>query len=170
MGGKGMNLPGNGNPPSPGKPPEVEGKKPPGQIAAACLFAWAIPGAGHFYFGKKVRAAVFFGLVLTTFVLGLVQGGKMYLVDRSQPLSYLATFANLALGPLDIVGREVVYDRLVYRMPGDNGPEARRLLNLTRERIRQETYEYGTTFLLTAGLMNILLILDVFDIGIGRKG
>ena len=165
-----MSLPGNGKPPSTGTPVEPENTKPPGQIATACLFAWAIPGAGHFYFGKKVRGAVFFGLVLATFALGLIQGGKVYLVDRSQPLSYLATFANLALGPLDLVGREVVYERLVYRMPADNGPEARRLLNLTRERIRQETYEYGTTFLLTAGLMNILLILDVFDIGIGRKG
>ena len=39
----------------------------------------------------------------------------------------------------------------------------------TRARILAVTHEYGTTFLLTAGLMNILLILDVFDLGIGRK-
>jgi hypothetical protein len=35
--------------------------------------------------------------------------------------------------------------------------------------MRSVTYEYGSTFLLAAGLMNILLILDVFDISTGRK-
>ncbi len=38
-----------------------------------------------------------------------------------------------------------------------------------RARVRSVTYEYGNTFLLTAGLMNILLILDAFDIATGRK-
>ena len=31
------------------------------------------------------------------------------------------------------------------------------------------TYEYATTFTLTAGLMNLLLVLDCFDIAEGRK-
>ena len=38
-----------------------------------------------------------------------------------------------------------------------------------RERVKIVTGEYGTTYLLAAGLMNILLILDAFDIAIGRK-
>jgi hypothetical protein len=35
--------------------------------------------------------------------------------------------------------------------------------------VRHPTYEYGSTYLLTAGLMNMLLILDAFDIASGRK-
>lgn len=35
--------------------------------------------------------------------------------------------------------------------------------------LRSATYEHGTTFLLSAGLMNLLLILDVWDILCGRK-
>jgi hypothetical protein len=31
------------------------------------------------------------------------------------------------------------------------------------------TYEYGTHFLLIAGLMNYLTMLDAFDIAVGRK-
>ena len=30
-------------------------------------------------------------------------------------------------------------------------------------------YEYGTVFLLTAGLMNLLLVLDAWDIATGKK-
>ena len=30
-------------------------------------------------------------------------------------------------------------------------------------------YEYGTAFLLTAGLMNLLLVLDAWDIARGKK-
>jgi len=31
------------------------------------------------------------------------------------------------------------------------------------------TYEYGNTFLLVAGLLNYLVMLDAFDIAAGRK-
>lgn len=143
----------------------------PRDIATACVLAWVVPGAGHFYLGKRLAAVVFFVVVVATFSLGLVQGGKVYLVDRTQPLSYLATFTNLALGPLDLLGRNAVYGRIALRMPTDReGEDAREILQAARRRIQRETYEYGTTYLLTAGLMNILLILDAFDIGIGRKG
>ena len=31
------------------------------------------------------------------------------------------------------------------------------------------TYEYGSTFVIAAGLLNMLVVLDVFDIAKGRK-
>jgi hypothetical protein len=34
---------------------------------------------------------------------------------------------------------------------------------------RNGTFEYGATFTLTAGLMNLLLVLDCFDLATGRK-
>lgn len=151
-------------------PPPALRRRNPKEIAAACALAWAIPGAGHLYLGRRLAGTVFFAVVLITFSLGLFMGGKVYLIDRTQPLSYLATFSNLALGPLDLVGRESVYGRMVFRIPDDpKSQEAEELLQTVRDRIKLETYEYGTTYLLTASLMNILLILDVFDIGIGRK-
>ena len=44
-----------------------------------------------------------------------------------------------------------------------------RVLRRVRSRYEAQGHSYGRTFLLTAGLMNLLLILDVFDRCIGRK-
>ncbi len=141
-----------------------------GRTFVACALAWALPGAGHFYLGRRVKAVVFFLVVVTTFLLGLAQQGRVYLAGPEQPLSYLAAFANLGLGPLDLVGRQASYARIIYFMPG---PADRALyddvMERQRARILVPSHEYGTTFILVASLMNMLLILDAFDIGIGRK-
>jgi len=135
-----------------------------------CFLAWVFPGLGHLYLGKRRRAIVFCLVVLASFTLGIGSFGCSSLIDQEQPLSYLATFDNLALGPLDFVARMVTFGSLAYRLPLN--PSDSRRIELTdrlRDRVKQVTYEYGNTFLLTAGLMNILLILDVFDIATGRK-
>lgn len=136
----------------------------------ACVLAWIVPGAGHFYLGKRKRAAVFFGVVFATFLLGLMNEGRAYLADRQQPLTYLATLTNVATGPLDFLSRRATYHRLAYKLPlEENSPQAQALLADMRRKVAEVTDEYGTTYLLTAGLMNMLLILDAFDIAIGRK-
>ena len=136
----------------------------------ACSLAWILPGAGHFYLGKRKRAAVFFSVVFATFLLGLLNEGRAYLADRDQPLTYLATLTNVATGPLDFLSRRATYHRLAYKLPLEqNSPQAQELLADMRRKVAEVTDEYGTTYLLTAGLMNMLLILDAFDIAIGRK-
>jgi len=142
----------------------------PKRVALACILAWVVPGSGHFYLGKRTKGAFFLCIVAAMFAVGLLLDGRVYLANRDQPLSYLATFANASLGPLDMLGRQISYQRIIYISP----PETDRasfqdVLERTRARILSVTNEYGTTFMLTAGLMNILLILDAFDIGIGRK-
>jgi hypothetical protein len=135
-----------------------------------CVLAWLLPGLGHLYLGKKRRAAVFFAVVTLMFALGIVSGGSASLVDSRQPLTALATFDNVAMGPLELLSRQATYGRIVYRLPPDDGdPVTVELTDRLRRRVRSVTYEYGTTFLLTAGLMNILLILDAFDIAVRRK-
>lgn len=132
--------------------------------------AWLLPGLGHLYLGKNGRALAFFFVVLSTFGLGIASGGTSSLVDPQQPLSYLATLDNLACGPLEVVARLTTVGGLVYSLPAEEGdPRRIALMTRLRERVRHPTYEYGNTFLLTAGLMNILLILDAFDIASGRK-
>jgi len=136
----------------------------------SCLLAWVVPGGGHLYLGKRSRAAVFFLVVVATFLLGILNQGRSYLIDRDQPLTYLAALTNIATGPMELASRQLTYHRLVYRLPADeNSPESAQLLQAMRERVKIVTDEYGTTYLLTAGLMNILLMLDAFDIAIGRK-
>ncbi len=141
-----------------------------GRIAVGCLLGWLLPGAGHLYMGKRVKGLVFLAIVTLTFAGGLLLKGRVYLADREQPLTYLATLANAAMGPMDLVGRYACYGRILFVNPPESDhPAYQEILSLKRARILSVTNEYGTTFLLTAGLMNILLLLDLFDIGIGRK-
>ncbi len=137
---------------------------------APCLLAWLLPGLGHIYLGKKRRGLVFLAVVAATFCLGISSNGAASLLDPRQPLTYLATFDNLAIGPVEVLSRYATYGRLVYRMPSDEAdPRAADLTERVRRRVRSVTFEYGNTFLLTAGLMNMLLILDAFDIATARK-
>ncbi len=137
---------------------------------APCLLAWLLPGLGHIYLGKKRRGLVFLAVVAATFCLGISSNGAASLLDPRQPLTYLATFDNLAIGPVEVLSRYATYGRLVYRMPAEEAdPRAADLTERVRRRVRSVTFEYGNTFLLTAGLMNMLLILDAFDIATARK-
>jgi hypothetical protein len=137
---------------------------------APCLLAWLVPGLGNLWLGRRGRAAAFFVVVLVTFALGIASGGTSAVIDRQQPLSYLAILDNLAMGPFDLLARRLTLGELVYRLPdAEVDPRRQEILTRVRDRVRIPTYEYGSTFLLAAGLMNILLILDAFDIASGRK-
>jgi len=137
---------------------------------APCFLAWILPGLGHAWLGRRRRAVVFFLVVLTTFVLGIASGGASTVIDGQQPLSYLAVVDNLAMGPFDFAARRMTLGEMVYRLPdAEADPRRQEIMSRVRDRVRIPTYEYGCTFLLTAGLMNILLILDAFDIASGRK-
>lgn len=147
------------------------------RLALACTLAWVIPGAGHWYLGRRARAGVFFCLVTLSFVLGTALHGRFSVRDRRAPLlSSLQVVACLGMGPIEIVSRSFLYGGPVYFMPEEDallGSDARRprttVGKLLRSRNEASDSAYGTAYLWTAGLMNLLLILDVFDIGIGRK-
>jgi hypothetical protein len=119
-----------------------------GQAIRALLLAWLIPGGGHFLLRRRRRAIAFFVIVLVSFVIGLGLDGNLYRIMPDRPLSILATLACLG------VGAPYVGMRFLVGYAGD--PLA-------------PGFEYGSAFILTAGLMNILLVLDVWDIGRGRK-
>ena len=113
------------------------------------VLAYLIPGAGHFYLGYRRRAIAFFAIVVTLFVIGLFVDGSLYTVSNANRavLRLLASFGSVGAG-------------IVYFIAHALGPHGN---------VSSLTYEYGTTFTLTAGLMNLLLVLDCFDIAEGRK-
>jgi hypothetical protein len=117
-------------------------------VAAAAL-AWVFPGLGHWYLGKRRLAIAFAVIVTVTFLAGLSFEGRLYTVESGQPLTILATFAVYGAGILNIAARFLVDS------PGGT--------------ILSPTYEYGCAYLLTGGLMNLLLVLDAWDIASGRK-
>ena len=115
----------------------------------ATVLAWIVPGLGHFYLGRRRTALAFAAIIVVTFVAGISFQGRLYSVEAGQPLTILATFAVFGSGILN----------LAARLLSDNPGGA----------ILATTYEYGCAYLLTAGLMNLLLVLDAWDIATGRK-
>lgn len=115
----------------------------------AMFLAYLVPGAGHFYLGYRRRAAAFFAIVFFMFVIGLAIDGNLYTFAESRQalLRLLASLGSMGAGIIYFIGRSL----------GPHGD------------VTSSTYEYGTTFTLTAGLMNLLLVLDCFDIAEGRK-
>ncbi|MCM2269836.1 MAG: hypothetical protein NDJ75_07030 [Thermoanaerobaculia bacterium] len=119
-----------------------------GRAVALALLAWVVPGAGHLALRRLGRAALFAAIVFTALVVGSRLEGNLYRPVPGQPLSYLATIGSMGAGAPYFVLRDLAG----YR--GDATAAG---------------YEYGTAFLLSAGLMNLLLVLDVWDIARNRK-
>jgi len=115
----------------------------------ASALAWIFPGLGHAYLGRRRTAVLYAVIVTITFLLGLSFEGRLYTIDRAQPLTFLATFAVSGAGILNVAAR------FLSSNPGGT--------------ILAPTYEYGCAYLLTAGLMNLLLMLDAWDIAAGKK-
>jgi len=120
----------------------------PGTLVLLCLAAWALPGAGHFWLGRRQKALVFFLALSMMFGIGLALQGRIFPFDFSEPLVALAAIANLGLG----------IPWAVARMAGQGAGT-----------VTAVTYEYGNTFLIVSGLLNFLVILDAFDVAMGRK-
>ena len=114
----------------------------------AAILAWLIPGAGHFYLGRRGRALAFLGVVAAALLIGCALDGRLWRVMPNQPLSVLATLGSMGMG--------IAYFVLRYA----TGYEGNILAN---------GFEYGSAFVLTAGLMNLLLVLDAWDIAHGKK-
>jgi hypothetical protein len=121
----------------------------PTRAWTAVFLAWVFPGMGHWYLGRRKRALLYTAVVTITFLLGVSFQGRLYSPEAGAPLTLLATFAVFGSGLLNIA--------------------ARLLLANSRGAILAVTYEYGCAFLLTSGLMNLLLMLDAYDIASGRK-
>lgn len=126
-------------------------KNPParqGNVYLAVFLAWLIPGSGHAMLGLWRRAALFFGVVITTLSIGCWLEGRMSWVWQGSPIDTLLTLGGLGSGlPALIL-------RFVFQYEGT---------------LESAGYEYGGAFVVTAGLMNILLVLDTWDIYFGRK-
>jgi len=132
---------------------------------------WVLPGLGHVLLGRVHRGILFCALVLGSYGLGLAHDGRLALRDERQPfLTTLQVIANLGVGPADVVARLFVYGQSVYNMPsGLAGRAVSKQTRTFRERARSSASIYGTAYVWTAGLMNLLLLFDIWDIGRGRK-
>ena len=82
------------------------------------------------------------------FTVGLVLQGRLFPFELSQPLVALAALASL--------GNGLPYFVAVA-------------LKLGEGVVTSATYEYGNTFVIVSGLLNTLVVIDAYDIALGRK-
>jgi len=113
-----------------------------------CAAAWMLPGVGHLWLGRRQKGLTFLVALTLMFACGLWLEGRIFPFDVTQPLVVLGAFAHLGIGILYFVARMV-------------GAGAGNVVAIT--------YEYGNTFMIVAGLLNMLTVLDAFDIAEGRK-
>jgi hypothetical protein len=114
----------------------------------ASLAAWAVPGGGHLLAGRWQKGVVFLVFLPLMFFTGLLLQGRLFPFEPSQPLVALASVADFGIG-------------LVYFLASPLGYGA--------GKVTAVTYEYANAFLIVAGLLNALVVLDAYDIASGRK-
>lgn len=113
---------------------------------------WLIPGGGHFLLKRYGRAALLLASVTGMFLFGLMMRGTLFkpkVADLLTTLIYCGGFlGNLASGLLYFL---TVW--LGYAQPDVPGL----------------VHDYGTKFLVAAGLLNVLAMVDAYEIAAGRK-
>ena len=128
------------------------GLPPASKWAPALLLAWLIPGGGHFLLKRPGRGALLLACVASMFLLGLMMRGALFAPQTGDILTtviYVGGFiANIMSGVLYLLTNWLGYNQV--DMAG-------------------HVHDYGTKFLVAAGLLNILAMVDAFEIATGRK-
>jgi hypothetical protein len=122
--------------------------RPPVNPYLVCAAAWAVPGAGHLWLGRAQKGVIFFVALPLMFATGLWLKGRLFPFDFAQPLVALAAFADIGMG--------VPYF-------------AAKVAGLGTGDVIAQSFEYGNAFLIVAGLLNMLVVLDAYDVAEGRK-
>jgi hypothetical protein len=114
----------------------------------APAIGWLIPGAGHMIQKRWIRGGLLFVSIVTLFLLGLAMQGRIYKANGGDILDILGFVGDLGAGGLYIV-----------TMAMDWGQGA----------IAYATADYGTKFIIAAGLLNFIAVADAYHIAIGKK-
>jgi hypothetical protein len=118
------------------------------RVIAACVAGSLVPGLGHAVLQKWDRAIVFFSSISLMFAIGIYLDGRLFNPDFSDLFSTLKFIADAGSG--------LFYWVCWLRGMGAGSPSA-------------YTYDFGNIFIYVAGLLNMLVIVDAFDVAMGRK-
>jgi hypothetical protein len=114
----------------------------------APAIGWLIPGAGHMIQRRWLRGLLLMASVGTMFILGLLMEGRVYRPNSGDILDILGFIGDIGAGGLYIVTRAM-----------DWGQGA----------IAHATADYGTKYIIVAGLLNLISVADAYHIAIGKK-
>ncbi len=119
----------------------------PGFVYLPLIAGWLVPGGGHFLLGKWVRGALLAVSIFAMFALGLAMHGKLY-TGAQNVLGMLGLAGDLGNGLLFFVSHA---------------------LGLGEYMVRITTQDYGTKFIVVAGLWNVIAAVDAHNLRTGRK-
>lgn len=120
----------------------------PARAVIATAFAWIFPGAGHIVQKKWSRGFLLMFAVVLMFLLGLAMGGKIYKPNTGDLLDMLGFVGDAGAGGLYIVSR---------------------MMEMGTVAVAYATADYGTKYIVIAGLLNVMSIVDAYHIAMGRK-
>jgi hypothetical protein len=120
----------------------------PNMSVIAPAVAWLIPGAGHLIQRRWIRGLLLMASISTMFVLGLLMQGRVYHPNGGDILDILGFVGDVGAGGLYIVTR---------------------VQGWGHGAIAHATADYGTKFLIVAGLLNFISVADAYHIAIGKK-
>ena len=109
---------------------------------------WLIPGAGHLIQRLWIRGLLLMASIVTMFLLGLAMRGRVYRPNGGDILDILGFVGDIGAGGLYIVTRAM-----------DWGQGA----------IAHATADFGTKYIIVAGLLNFIAVADAYHIAIGKK-
>ncbi|MGH9450249.1 MAG: DUF6677 family protein [Terriglobia bacterium] len=126
------------------------GSRPPdvGRLLTLCIASWLIPGLGHWLLQRKWRALILFLAIIGMFVFGVLMDGQFFALASASYLERLGYLAELCAGAAMPVTKFFGY--------GGGNPFF-------------ISADYGTAYLISAGMLNVLTVLDAYDIALGHK-
>ena len=117
------------------------------------ILAWLVPGAGHLLLGRRGRGAIIFATVLFSFLIGILMRGPLF--DTGAAGDVLSRLIQWG-GHLGDMASGLLYFVAVW---SGYGPPDR----------AGHTADYGSKFIVAAGLLNILSMVDAYEIATRQK-
>jgi hypothetical protein len=127
---------------------KTESAQPSAMAIIAPVVGWLIPGAGHIIQKRWIRGILLLVSIGTMFVLGLMMQGHIYKANGGDILDILGFIGDLGAGALYITALA---------------------MNWGLGAIAFAIADYGTKFMIVAGLLNFIAAADAYHIAIGKK-
>jgi hypothetical protein len=118
-----------------------------GFVYLPLIAGWLVPGAGHFLLGKWVRGALLAASIIGMYVLGIAMQGKIY-SNAHDILDLLGLAGDLGNG-------------LMYFLS--------RMAGWGAESVQVTVADWGTRFIVVAGMLNVIAAVDAHNLRTGRK-
>jgi hypothetical protein len=115
---------------------------------AAPIAGWLVPGAGHLIQKRWIRGLLLMFAVVVLYLAGLGMQGKVYAFNTGDLLDILGFLGDLGTGALYLAARGMDWGQAIV-------PHA--------------TADYGTKFIIVAGLLNIVSAVDAYHVASGKK-